>query len=894
MKQHFPLGNLIRMAIPTILFLALIFIRPTLAAQDSWPKRFDDPKGTVVMYQPQLEDFKDDKLTARAAVSVKTKAMQAPVFGAIWLTGRVRTDRDTRMATIDEVKVTDARFPDAKPEQLEKLTAFLNTEMAGWSIPIALDRLLAALEVVEQEKAGDHGLKNDPPKIIFRSHPAVLVLLDGDPKLLPIPQSSLMRVVNTPFLMLYDPPAKSYYLKGGADWLAATDLKGPWKDLEQVPETIKTLEAAGRKTSQGKGAPKKEEAKTSTMPAEPLATDGEPTISPIRGTTHPSPSNTTSTIFQDLENVPKATSSPEAAAQETAQSKGAPKKVEAKAGKMPEVIVSTGPAELLVTDGEPTYTPIRGTNLLYISNTMSTIFMDTSTQEYYALISGRWFKTRALADGSWTYVASNQLPKDFANIPENSTKGFVLANVADTQQAKEAVLDNSIPQTATIDRKKATTKVEYAGEPKFEPIPGTDLQYAVNTGQTVFKEGTTYYAVNQGVWYEADSPNGPWQVTTTPPRQVDKIPVSNPHYNAKYVKVYDSTEDTVTVGYTPGYTGSYVDNGTVVYGTGYTYPGYASAEAYIPSQATYGYGAVYDPYVSSWGYQTPYYNPGSWLATGLTAAAVGVGAAAIASNWWDRGNVSYGGGYWGPGGYNNFYHPGGPPPPGMRPPGPPPGVQGPPGGKPGAGPGHPATLPANRPNLYNRPGNENRLAARPGRPAAMPVSGVAPGHPGPGSGKPSGAIPGKPAQVAKPKPEARPAPAAKPTQPKVRPAGGPNNVLADKNGTVYKRDKQGNFQQRQGNQWKPAATPTTRPATASRPERPAAAPRPSFDPSQLNRDAAARHRGEVRTQNFQRASAAPRPQVGPPRGGGPRPGPAIRPAGGGGRGGGGGGRGGRR
>ncbi len=157
-------------------------------SKDKWPKRFEHPKGTVVMYQPQLEDFKDDVLTARAAVSVKTKEMKAPVFGAVWLSGRVLTDRDTRMATIDEVKVTDAKFPDAKPEQLEKLKTFLNTEMAEWSVPISLDRLLAALEVVEKEQAGDRGLKNEPPKIIFVSHPAVLVPSGRRPQVAAGPQ----------------------------------------------------------------------------------------------------------------------------------------------------------------------------------------------------------------------------------------------------------------------------------------------------------------------------------------------------------------------------------------------------------------------------------------------------------------------------------------------------------------------------------------------------------------------------------------------------------------------------------------------------------------------------------------------------------------------------------
>ena len=512
MIRNCQLPKLIEISILSLLILILFFILPA-AAQDPWPKRFEHPKGSVVMYQPQLEGFKDDQLTARAAVSVKTKEMPNPLFGAVWLSGRVLTDRDTRMATIDAVKVTDARFPDAKPEQLEKLKTFLNTEMSNWNIPIALDRFLAALEVIEQEQAGDRGLKNDPPKIIFVSHPAVLISLDGDPKLLPVPNFTLMRVANTPFFMLYDPPAKTYYLKGGADWLAAADLKGPWKDLDKIPEAIKSLEMEIQKTAPGQDAPKK---------------------------------------------------------------------VEAKAGKMPEIIVSTEPAELLVTDGDPQYTPIKDTNLLFISNTENNIFMDTATQEYYALISGRWFKTRNLTSGPWTYTPPGQLPQDFAKIPESSTKGFVLVNVAGTPQAREGVLDNSIPQTAVIDRKKATTKVDYAGEPKFEKIPGTDLEYAVNTGKTVFKQGNSYYVLDQGVWYEGNSPDGPWTLSITPPRQVDKIPANNPHYNAKYVKVYDSTADTVTTGYTPGYTGSYVDNGTVVFGTGYDYPGYAAADTYIP------------------------------------------------------------------------------------------------------------------------------------------------------------------------------------------------------------------------------------------------------------------------------------------------------------------------
>lgn len=793
-----PVGKKFRGGVVLAVLALLHLSQPAQAAVDPWPKRLEHPKGTVVMYQPQLEEFKDDRLTGRAAVSVKKTEWKAPVFGAVWLSGRVLIDRDSRMATIDEVKVTDAKFPDARQEQLEKLKTFLNEEMQDWTFNISLDRFLAALEVLEKAQAEDRGLKNEPPKVVFVTHPAVLVPLDGDPKLLPLPRTTVMRVANTPFILFYDPPAKTYYLKGGETWLAAADLKGPWKDVQKLPEAIKTLEVEAEKAAREKA-------------------------------TH--------------------------------------REVEAKAGKMPEIIVSTEPAELLAIEGEPQYTPIKGTNLLYVSNTESNIFMDTGTQEYYALFSGRWFKTKSLGEGPWAYVAPNQLPADFAKIPENSVKGFVLVSVAGTSQAKEAVLDNSIPQTAVIDRKKATTKVEYAGAPKFEKIAETKLEYAVNTGKSVFKEDAKYYAVDQGVWYEAGSPNGPWQVSVKPPQEVEKIPPSNPHYNVKYVKVYESTDDTTTVGYTPGYTGSYVDNGSVVYGTGYSYQGYSTPETYIPPPATYGYAAAYNPYAGTWGYQTPYYEPYSWLGAGLVGFGLGVVTGAAVSHWWGYPGHYYGGGWWGAGGYNNvninnihnnvIY-----PRPGQRPP--------------GWQPGRPTTLPANRANIYNRPGNENLLASRPGQPATRPVSGVA--------GERLGAQPERPGQAARPKPETRPAPAvrptpqAKPAQPRVRPAGGANNVLADNNGNVYRRDPQGNWQQRQGSQWsgpkaearpatRPAGRPTARPEVtppAVRPEaaRPAAAPRPSVDTAQLNRDFAARQRGEMRTQNFQRASAPSRPSGG--------------------------------
>jgi len=173
------------------------------------------------------------------------------------------------------------------------------------------------------------------------------------------------------------------------------------------------------------------------------------------------------------------------------------------------------------------------------------------------------------------------------------------------------------------------------------------------------------------------------------------------------------------------------------------------------------------------------------------------------------------------------------------------------------------TGPANRPNLYNRPGNQANLASR--RPATRPAAQVQPARTGPGAQAITGQV--------------KPGPA--------RP--GQNNVFAGQNGNVYRKTPQG-WQERQGNSWsKPAAAAAARP-TAPRPpvdmtRRPQPAPsrpatQPSFNTGQLNREFTARQRGETRTQNFQRAQSAPayRPSA-PSR---PSGGGVSRPSGGGG------------
>jgi hypothetical protein len=164
----------------------------------------------------------------------------------------------------------------------------------------------------------------------------------------------------------------------------------------------------------------------------------------------------------------------------------------------------------------------------------------------------------------------------------------------------ETLIANAIPQTATITRSAATLTVNYDSSPQFKSINNTTLRYAVNTSTPVIRiDASSYYAVQNGVWFVATSAIGPWAVATSVPVAIYTIPVSSPLHYVTYVKIYGSTPEVVYVGYTPGYYGTIVTSSSVVvYGTGWYYPpGQAGqiTNVYNGNSAAGARGAAYNP-----------------------------------------------------------------------------------------------------------------------------------------------------------------------------------------------------------------------------------------------------------------------------------------------------------
>lgn len=284
------------------------------------------------------------------------------------------------------------------------------------------------------------------------------------------------------------------------------------------------------------------------------------------------------------------------------------------ASAIPKVFVTEKPGELILLRGEPSYLLVEGTQLLWVSNTDSDVFRLGRTGLVYYLVAGRWFSAPDFT-GPWTFATPN-LPADFKKIPLEHERSRVLASVPGTDQAAEAVLIASIPQTARVNRR--TTKapeVSFQGDPKFTPIEQTKVERAVNTDKDVFKVGDKFYMCTQGVWFVAASASGPWEVATSVPEEIYKIPVSSPSHHVTYVTVEDDDDDDewVTYAAAAGYTGMMVGWGCMVWGSGYYYPPYWGYGGYYPYYypyfPTYGYSAWYNPWTGAYGRSAAVYGP---------------------------------------------------------------------------------------------------------------------------------------------------------------------------------------------------------------------------------------------------------------------------------------------
>jgi hypothetical protein len=536
---------------------------------DPWPRVVDLSGAQALVYQPQVDKWDGNQLSFRSAVALKPVGAREESFGVIFATARTQVDRVARTVVFENLQVTKSNFP-ALPNGGAAYAAELQKEVATQVRTISLDRLQASVAATG-DKPTTVPVDNTPPQVITSNSPAILVPIDGAPVLKPVPgRAEAQRVINTRALILQHSATGTYYIHVYDGWLQSSAISGPWTQGFIGPLVKNALDSI----------------------AQSLSAAGTVDLLDGGAKANPKPSL---------------------------------------ANGVPTIYTTQVPTELIVFKGQPDFVPIVGTSLLWASNTTSDVLIDTNSNLYYVLLAGRWFRGPGMT-GPWTFVASNALPADFARIPATSLAAAVLPTVAGTPQAQEAVIANSIPQTATVplvNGPKFTPNFD--GAPQYAPIAGTTLSYVVNSSEPIIQTAPgAYYAVTSGVWFTAPSLTGPWSVATSVPAAIYAIPASSPLHYVTYVRIYEATPQVVYVGYTPGYLGTVVEpTGTVVYGTGYVYSPWIGA-AWYPPPYTYGLAAM------------PVYNPWVGFTYGF---AVGLATAAWTEPYW--GGAYYHPGYWG-------------------------------------------------------------------------------------------------------------------------------------------------------------------------------------------------------------------------------------------------------
>lgn len=524
-------------------------------ATDSWyPRTLTSEQASAVIYAPQVEAWDDfEKLTAWLAFGITRTGSDDRYYGSLKFTARTDTDIAAREVLLHDVEIVDLSIDDLAEDSEE--FGLIRDGFTAMSRKVPLDLVLAYLpKNVPLADAGE--LASEPPPIYVSQSPALLLFVDGEPRILPVEGTELSFILNTTWDILRSGDDGPLFLCYDGHWLEAQDPEGEWSWAEALPADFANLPAT----------PNWDNARTC---------------------------------------VPEDVQAPDVPAEAA-----------------PGVFYSQQPAELLLFDGEPQWTAIGDGGLEFASNANQDLFdVDAS---YYILLSGRWFTSSDL-DGDWTRTAT--LPDAFQDIPPEDAaapheKSRLRASIPGTEEAWEAALVASIPRKADIQRGSEDALdlvVDYAGDPRFEPIGDTGIELAVNTSYQVLRYEGAYYLCHNASWLVAFAAAGPWHFADSIPDAFASIPPSSPAYNTTFVTIEGSDDESIEYAYTSGYEGAYVEEGTVVQGTGYAAPVITMSIAYAYASGypypyywwppTYGYGSWYDPGTGRYGEAVVGYGP---------------------------------------------------------------------------------------------------------------------------------------------------------------------------------------------------------------------------------------------------------------------------------------------
>jgi hypothetical protein len=276
-------------------FAATLFAALAQEPAPAWPRRSDAAPFKVALYEPQVESYDQDWMTARAALSVATNGAE-PVFGAVWFGMRLTVDAAGTLGRVTTLRLDQMRFPEGDLIEKSALERLLSSSLVGADLP--MEPLLASLarDKIEAEAAaaGNQAV----PDILFTTVPVALVRIEGEPELKALPDADLLAVINSNTPIFLQKGTTTWFMQVEGRWLSAAAVTGPWKDADGVPDSVK--QAAETSGAAAPGSAAGPQIVVVTRPTEVVYTDGEPRYAVIPGTGLLYVKNTEADLFLDI------------------------------------------------------------------------------------------------------------------------------------------------------------------------------------------------------------------------------------------------------------------------------------------------------------------------------------------------------------------------------------------------------------------------------------------------------------------------------------------------------------------------------------------------------------------------------------------------------------------
>src|SRR6059058_4173166 len=175
----------------------------------SWPREKYSNGTRLIIYQPQVDDWKNfQDLSWRMAVSLTPKSGKE-VVGVVEMKGNTDIDNVAKVAVITNPQVTGTYFPSLDQATKEKMEQLFKTFVPS-SFSVSLHSLIASTP--KKEAPAGAQLNNDPPKIFVGYRPSILLSVNGEPVLSEVANTNLKFVVNTQWPLFFDTGNFSYYL----------------------------------------------------------------------------------------------------------------------------------------------------------------------------------------------------------------------------------------------------------------------------------------------------------------------------------------------------------------------------------------------------------------------------------------------------------------------------------------------------------------------------------------------------------------------------------------------------------------------------------------------------------------------------------------------------------